>query len=70
MCEGNSHDMIVWWSNEEHAYLVDVPDLPGCTSRGRTRVEAIQSAEQALETWSRNTAPVGMAALMHRETGN
>ena len=60
----------VIFERAEGNWAAYVPDLPGCTSRGKTRVEAIQSAEQALETWSRNTAPVGMAALMHRETGN
>jgi predicted RNase H-like HicB family nuclease len=43
--------MILWWSNEDDCYVVDVPELPGCMAHGRTRAEAIQNAEEAISLW-------------------
>ena len=38
----NSYEMIIWWSAEDDAYVVDVPELPGCMAHGATRQEAGQ----------------------------
>jgi predicted RNase H-like HicB family nuclease len=41
--------MITGYRNDEDAaYVVEVPALPGCMSRGRTRSEAIRQAETAI----------------------
>jgi predicted RNase H-like HicB family nuclease len=34
--------MIIWWSAEDGAYVVDVPELPGCMAHGPTRQDAIK----------------------------
>lgn len=38
----NSYEMIIWWSAEDGAYVVDVPELPGCMAHGPTRQDAIK----------------------------
>lgn len=43
--------MIIWWSTEDDAYVVDVPELPGCTAHGATRQAAIKNAEAAIKFW-------------------
>ncbi len=45
------YEMIVWWSDEDEAYVVDVPELPGCMAHGATRQEAITHAEEAIKFW-------------------
>jgi predicted RNase H-like HicB family nuclease len=47
----NSYEMIIWWSAEDDAYVVDVPELPGCMAHGATRQEAIENAEAAIKFW-------------------
>lgn len=47
----DSYEMILWWSNEDEAYVVDVPELPGCMAHGTTRQEAIANAEEAITFW-------------------
>ena len=47
----NAYEMIVWWSDEDEAYVVDVPELPGCMAHGSDRQEAIQNAEDAIRFW-------------------
>jgi predicted RNase H-like HicB family nuclease len=39
---------IVILEDEEGAFLVKVPSLPGCISQGSTRQEAIRNAEEAI----------------------
>ncbi len=48
MCEDCEHEMIVWWSREDHAFFADLPDLPDCTFKGHTRIDAIKNAERAI----------------------
>ena len=47
----NGYEMIIWWSTEDDAYVVDVPELPGCMAHGATRQEAIKNAEDAIKFW-------------------
>ena len=39
---GNSYEMIIWWSDEDAICVVEVPELPGCMAHGKTRPEAIR----------------------------
>jgi predicted RNase H-like HicB family nuclease len=47
----NRYEMIVWWSEEDAAYVVDVPELPGCMAHGKTRQAAIKNGEDAISFW-------------------
>ncbi len=49
--ERSRYEMIVWWSAEDNAFVVDVPELPGCMAHGNTRTEAIANAEEAVAFW-------------------
>jgi len=43
--------MIIRWSSEDNAYIVEVPELSGCMADGRTRDEAILNAEIIITEW-------------------
>lgn len=47
----NSYEMIIWWSAEDDAFVVEVPELPGCMAHGATRQIAIKNAEDAIKFW-------------------
>ena len=47
----NRYEMIIWWSTEDDAYVVDVPELPGCMAHGSTRQAAIKNAEDVIKFW-------------------
>lgn len=49
--KSNSYEMVIWWSDEDSAYIVDVPELSGCMAHGKTRQEAIGNAEAAIRFW-------------------
>ncbi len=41
----------VFWSDEDEGYIAVVPDLPGCNAWGKTEVEAIREAHNAIVAW-------------------
>ncbi len=43
--------MLICWSDEDQAYLVEVPELPGCMADGKTRQEALSNAERVIQEW-------------------
>ena len=49
--KNSRYEMIIWWSDEDRAFVVDVPELPGCMAHGSTRQEAIKNAEDAIKFW-------------------
>jgi predicted RNase H-like HicB family nuclease len=46
-----NYEMIIWWSDEDGAFVVEVPELPGCMAHGGTRQAAIRNAEDAIRLW-------------------
>ena len=47
---GNYRTVVVR-SAEDDAYVVDVPELPGCMAHGATRQAALKNAEAAITFW-------------------
>jgi len=45
------YELIVYWSNDDKAYIVEVPELPGCMADGQSYNKAIIDAEQSIEEW-------------------
>ena len=58
--KADSYEMIIWWSVEDEAYIVDVPELPGCMAHGATRKGAIQNAEDAIKFWIKTAKEDGL----------
>lgn len=56
----DSYEMIIWWSREDDAFVVDVPELPGCLAHGVTRAEALASAEEAIAFWLQTAQEDGL----------
>jgi predicted RNase H-like HicB family nuclease len=52
--------MIVWWSDEDAAYVVEVPELPGCLAHGATRQDALRNAEDAIRFWIKTAQEDGL----------
>ena len=49
--EAHKYELIVFWSAEDEAFVVDVPELPGCMAHGATPAEAVASAQEAIALW-------------------
>jgi len=53
------YEMIIYWSNEDHAFIVEVPELPGCVADGRTYQEAVSNAEVIISEWIETAEELG-----------
>jgi predicted RNase H-like HicB family nuclease len=49
--EARRYSLVIQWSSEDRAYIVIVPELPGCITHGATWEEATRQAEDAIATW-------------------
>jgi predicted RNase H-like HicB family nuclease len=45
------YEVILYWSNEDDAFVADVPELPGCVAHGPTQEKALASAQEAIKLW-------------------
>jgi len=61
MKKNNNYEMVLWWSEEDSAFIVDVPELPGCMAHGKTRAEAIKNAEDAVVFWIKTAKEDGQS---------
>ena len=53
------YELIIYWSKEDDAFVVEVPELPGCTSDGRTYREALENVERVIEEWIETARELG-----------
>lgn len=47
----NKYEVIIYWSEEDQAYVAEVPELPGCMADGETYQDAIKNAEIVIQEW-------------------
>lgn len=45
------YSMIIAWSDEDRAYIVTVPELPGCRTHGDTFAAAVEQGQDAIDSW-------------------
>ncbi|MBK8503458.1 MAG: type II toxin-antitoxin system HicB family antitoxin [Saprospiraceae bacterium] len=45
------YEMIIYWSEKDLNFLVEVPELPGCMADGKTYEEAIKNAQAVVQEW-------------------
>jgi len=43
------YEIIIFWSDEDGAFVAEVTELPGCMADGQTYQEALASAEQIIK---------------------
>jgi predicted RNase H-like HicB family nuclease len=53
------YKMIIYWSQEDQAFIVEVPELPGCMADGKTYQEAVQNAEVIIRQWIETAQALG-----------
>jgi predicted RNase H-like HicB family nuclease len=53
------YELIIYWSNEDDCFLVEVPELPGCMADGKTYQEAVSNAEVIIQEWIQTAQELG-----------
>jgi predicted RNase H-like HicB family nuclease len=76
---GSLGEIILYRSEEDQAFVAEVPELPGCAADGATRQETLANAEAAIAAWVETApdlgraipeAPVRAAVYLVRRTGH
>ena len=45
------YEVIIYWSDEDKAYIAEVPELAGCMSDGNTYEKALQNVQVIIGEW-------------------
>ena len=53
------YERIIYWSKDDDAFIVEVPELPGCMADGETIQEAIQNSETVISEWIETAKAIG-----------
>ncbi|GCL36345.1 MAG: type II toxin-antitoxin system HicB family antitoxin [Sphaerospermopsis kisseleviana] len=53
------YEIIIYWSEEDQAFIAEVPDLPGCAADGKTYQEALQNIEIIMHEWIETAQELG-----------
>ena len=54
-----TYEVIIFWSEEDQAYLAEVPELPGCLAHGDSYESALSNAKVAIQLWIDTTQEFG-----------
>ncbi len=55
------YSIIIQWSERDQAFLVTVPELPGCKTHGETYEEALKNGQEVIELWIEDAQAHGEA---------
>lgn len=53
------YEIILYWSDEDQAFIAEVPELPGCAADGPTYQEALVNVEVVIDEWIETAKSMG-----------
>jgi predicted RNase H-like HicB family nuclease len=53
------YEIILYWSEEDQAFIAEVPELPGCAADGETYQQALQNVEVIMQEWIETAEELG-----------
>ena len=53
------YELIIYWSEVDQAFIVEIPELPGCAADGETYQAAVQNAEVVIREWIETAQELG-----------
>ena len=55
----NKYEIIMYWSEDDQAFIAEVPELPGCVADGATYQEALANVEVIIREWIETAQELG-----------
>ena len=53
------YEVILYWSEEDQAFIAEVPELPGCMADGETYQDALSNVEMIAKEWIETAREMG-----------
>ena len=53
------YEIILYWSAEDESFIAEVPELPGCSADGSTRLQALENVESVIQEWIETARELG-----------
>lgn len=53
------YELIIYWSEDDGCFVVEVPELPGCMADGETYEQAVTNVRQVIEAWIETAKELG-----------
>ncbi|MBI5892736.1 MAG: type II toxin-antitoxin system HicB family antitoxin [Deltaproteobacteria bacterium] len=47
----SKYEIIIYWSEDDRAFIAEVPELPGCAADGTTYEDALSNVEAIIQEW-------------------
>ena len=55
----SKYEIIIFWNEDDAAYIAEIPELPGCMADGSSYHEALQNAERVIDEWIETAKSIG-----------
>jgi predicted RNase H-like HicB family nuclease len=55
----SKYELIIYWSQEDKAFVAEVPELPGCMADGATYQGAVANAQEVIQEWIETAQSIG-----------
>ena len=62
----NKYERILYWSDEDNKYIVEVPELCGCMADGATIKEANENCDVVINEWIETAKMLGREIPNHK----
>lgn len=53
------YEIVICWSNEDEAFVAEVPELTGCMADGKTYAEALENVQTVIAEWIETAQSLG-----------
>jgi predicted RNase H-like HicB family nuclease len=55
----SKYELIIYWSEDDQAFIAEVPELPGCLADGASYKEALNNVETVIQEWIETAKEIG-----------
>ena len=59
MTDRTNFEIILYWSQEDEAFIAEVPELSGCAADGATYQEALSNVQVVIREWIETAEELG-----------
>lgn len=53
------YEVIIYWSEDDEAFIAEVPELPGCAADGKTPQDALGQVQVVAREWIATARELG-----------